>query len=72
MAGWWDSESVDELIYRIIGALPGKKMKLTAPVQYKLTGIQLFNLQSKQRAFIVGERHYDLGICSFKTCWIGE
>jgi len=47
-------------------------MKLTAPVQYILTGIQLFNLQSKQRAFIVGERHYDLGICSFKTCWIGE
>lgn len=40
MAGWWDSESFDELIYRIIGALPGKKMKLTAPVQYKLTGIQ--------------------------------
>lgn len=66
MAGWWDAERVDELICRILRATLENKIKLNSSFQYKLATIQLFNLQSKRRAFIVGEKHYDLGNTLFQ------
>ncbi len=61
MDGWWDCDAIDELIARIFLAdLPGK-IKGNWRVALHVLRAQLFNLQSKRRAYQVGEHHYDLG-----------
>jgi cyclopropane-fatty-acyl-phospholipid synthase len=61
MEGWWDAERVDELICKILQADLRKNVKLKWPLLFQLLKARLFNQQSKYRAFINGERHYDLG-----------
>ena len=61
MDKWWEVEKLDELIYRILKAQLDKKIRLKFSILSKLVTSRLFNLQSKQRAFIIGEKHYDLG-----------
>ena len=61
MEGWWDAEKVDELIYRILVSRIDEKIHLKFSILLKLFVDRFFNLQSKRRAFIVGEKHYDLG-----------
>jgi cyclopropane-fatty-acyl-phospholipid synthase len=60
MDGWWDCDQVDELITRILRARldeqVGRVGWLWASLKARLT-----NLQSSQRAWQVGEMHYDLG-----------
>ena len=64
---WWDSESVDELICKILRARLDKKVRRKFILILKLINARIFNLQSKKRAFIIGERHYDLGNNLFKN-----
>jgi len=61
MDGWWDIEKLDEFISRIIRAQLDEKIKRKNSALLQLFILKLYNLQSKQRAFIVGEKHYDLG-----------
>ncbi|MCK9413971.1 MAG: class I SAM-dependent methyltransferase [Prolixibacteraceae bacterium] len=61
MAGWWDAEKVDETIFRILRARLDGKVRKKIGIALKLFALKLFNLQSRRRAFIVGERHYNLG-----------
>ncbi len=62
MDGWWDADDLTELLRRILrsGAdqdVPGQKIG-----KFFVDGLnRVVNLQSKSRAFIVGEKHYDLG-----------
>lgn len=60
MDGWWDCEQLDEFAHRTLRA------NLEQHIGYgwyelwqALRGV-LANLQSQSRAFIVGQRHYDL------------
>jgi cyclopropane-fatty-acyl-phospholipid synthase len=60
MDGWWDVEQLDEFFFRLL------RIDLSAvemPLQRKLTYLKdrLINRQSKGRAVIVGEKHYDRG-----------
>ena len=59
--GWWDAERVDELIERILAAHLNEKAKRKFSILFNLFALQFLNLQTKRRAFIVGEKHYDLG-----------
>ena len=61
MDGWWDADKVDELICKILQAQLDEKIKRKFSILFSLFVSSLFNLQSKSRAFIIGERHYDLG-----------
>jgi len=61
MDGWWDVEKLDEMIYRIIRADLQNKVKSNFKVALQLAGFYLINMQARRRAFIIGERHYDLG-----------
>lgn len=61
MDGWWDVERLDEMIYRIVRADLQNKVKRNLKIALQLAGFYLFNMQSRNRAFIIGERHYDLG-----------
>ena len=61
MDGWWDVEKLDEFIYQILRAQLDEKIRRKFSIILRLLTMQLFNLQSRSRAFIVGEKHYDLG-----------
>ena len=52
---------LDEFIYQILNARLDEKIQRKLAILLTLLGARLFNLQSKKRAFIVGEKHYDLG-----------
>jgi cyclopropane-fatty-acyl-phospholipid synthase len=61
MDGWWDVEKLDEFIYLIIRAKLDERIKRKLSILIRLFKVKVFNLQSKRRAFIVGEKHYNLG-----------
>jgi cyclopropane-fatty-acyl-phospholipid synthase len=60
MDGWWDVESLDGLLYRLLDARIDERVRGVAAVFDGLRA-HLFNLQSRRRSFVVGKRHYDLG-----------
>ncbi|MGB8714222.1 MAG: cyclopropane fatty acyl phospholipid synthase [Onishia taeanensis] len=61
MEGWWECDQIDEMIHRMLRHGLGERAH--TPTERMLYRLQngLFNLQSKARAYIVGEAHYDLG-----------
>ena len=61
MDGWWDCERLDELVSR--GLRSGLHHSIRNNWRFVLFFFfcRLFNLQSARRAFIVGEKHYDIG-----------
>ncbi len=61
MDGWWTSEQPDEMIHKILSAHLEKKIKINIPLFLIYIRSILFNMQSKTRSFIVGEKHYDTG-----------
>jgi cyclopropane-fatty-acyl-phospholipid synthase len=61
MDGWWDCDKLDEFFYRVIRAQIQNNIKKNWGLVYQLMLARLLNLQSRNRAFQIGERHYDLG-----------
>ncbi|MDR5906712.1 cyclopropane fatty acyl phospholipid synthase [Franzmannia qiaohouensis] len=61
MDGWWECPRIDEMACRLLMHGLGERAHTPSErLMYRLqTGF--FNLQSKARAYIVGEAHYDLG-----------
>ena len=65
----WDCHALDDLFYHLLSfdldekLGGGTKLRLLAEIIRQ----HLFNLQSKQRAFQVGEQHYDMGNDVFET-----
>lgn len=70
MDGWWDCTSLDEFFNRILSAGLHSRVKSRAASLYSLKA-RLFNLQSRIRAFRVGEHHYDIGNDLFQ-CMLDE
>ncbi len=60
MDGWWDTESLDELIYRLYASKSEKKNG-NLPSKIDMCKARLMNQQSKIRAQKVAHVHYDLG-----------
>jgi cyclopropane-fatty-acyl-phospholipid synthase len=63
MDGMWDVERLDEFFHRIIKANVNQKLYTRNKISLLLNVARhrLFNLQSKARAWQVGEQHYDTG-----------
>ena len=61
MDGWWDALSVDEFISHVLSAKLQEKIHPTFALITAFLNAKIFNLQSRSRAFEVGEKHYDLG-----------
>ena len=61
MEGWWDAVQIDEFICQILKAHLDEKIQRKLSILLRLLSARIFNLQSKSRAFIIGEKHYDLG-----------
>lgn len=67
MDGWWDAESIDQLLFKILRADLQEKISRNYKVALTLAGFWLINMQARHRAFQIGERHYDLGNELFKN-----
>ncbi|MBU1166779.1 cyclopropane fatty acyl phospholipid synthase [Patescibacteria group bacterium] len=67
MDGWWDSEAIDEMIAKIISAKLDKEVKVTPGLILEYLKARVVNLQNKNRAFLIGEKHYDVGNDLYKT-----
>ncbi|MGH8354315.1 MAG: class I SAM-dependent methyltransferase, partial [Pseudomonas sp.] len=59
--GWWDCPKLDEFAYRALLANVDEQIPMSLHEGWLLLRGFLANLQSRARAFVVGERHYDLG-----------
>ncbi len=59
--GWWDCQRLDEMICRILRSGLEDKVRGNFKYLLRLLPAVLFNLQSKRRARMIADRHYDLG-----------
>lgn len=60
MDGWWDSESLDQLVARLIKSHLDEQFKSFILI-IDAVKAKLLNRQSSSRAFLVGKNHYDIG-----------
>jgi cyclopropane-fatty-acyl-phospholipid synthase len=61
MDGWWECQKLDEFFFRILSKDIERKVKKNWVLLAGGLGARIFNLQSKKRAFWIGQRHYDIG-----------
>ena len=61
MGGWWDCTALDEFFSKIIRAQIQDGTKKNPGLVYQVLLARLLNRQSRNRAFQIGEKHYDLG-----------
>lgn len=59
--GWWDCQAIDQFITRAMLAQLEKKFMSESYFVMQALKSRLFNRQSRNRAFEVGIKHYDLG-----------
>jgi cyclopropane-fatty-acyl-phospholipid synthase len=58
--GWWDCDQLDELVNRAQSA--DLVRQLISPTTIaRVAQAKVMNLQSRRRAFTIGEHHYDIG-----------
>ena len=61
MDGWWECERLDMFFSSVLRAGLEKQLPRHFKDTLRIASARLFNLQSKKRAWIVGNEHYDLG-----------
>ncbi len=61
LKGEWDCAHLDEFFYRVLGANLERKIKKSKLLLLKILLVKFINLQSQHRAWMVGQKHYDLG-----------
>lgn len=61
MDGWWEAEHLDETFFQILKSDLYQQQKFNLHQLGSWLQAFLLNLQSQSRAFIVGEKHYDIG-----------
>ncbi len=61
MDGWWDCPHLDQFFHRLLTADIQGRVRGSWLHLLRLVPALLFNLQSRSRAHIIAEEHYDLG-----------
>ena len=67
MDEWWDCERLDEFFCRILRSQIESKVKQNWILLFEVLLARIFNMQSKKRAFQIGEKHYNLDNELFKN-----
>ncbi len=67
MDSWWDCERLDEFFFQLLRSEAENNVKKNMTLLFPVLLARMFNMQSKARAFQIGERHYDLGNELFKN-----
>ncbi len=60
MDKWWECKNLDQFFYKLFLAKIPEKIGFSLPLISGAILAKIFNLQAKNRAFQVGEKHYDL------------
>ena len=61
MDGWWGCERLDEFFYRVLRFQLETKIKQNWKLLFDILLAKVANMQSKKRAFRIGDKHYNLG-----------
>ena len=61
MDGWWDCPHLDQFFDRVLKAKLGVKAIGARRLIWHVAKAKVMNRQSKLRAYIIGEHHYDIG-----------
>lgn len=61
MDKWWDCQQLDEFFNKLLRAKLEKKVKADWGFLFQAIRARIFNMQAGQKAFDIGESHYDLG-----------
>ena len=61
MDGWWDCQRLDEFFYRVVRSQLSSKVWRSWSLLLGVLLARAVNMQSRKKAFQIGERHYDLG-----------
>ncbi|MDB5163919.1 MAG: cfa [Candidatus Saccharibacteria bacterium] len=61
MDGWWDCRRLDDMLTRVFMAQIDHKLVGNLRILLKMASTKIINPQTLRRAFVVGQRHYDLG-----------
>ncbi|MDF1653645.1 MAG: cyclopropane fatty acyl phospholipid synthase [Coxiellaceae bacterium] len=61
MQKWWDCAALDQFFFKVLSAHLDEHIKFNMRLLFQVLQRKLFNLQSKRRAFNIGEHHYDMG-----------
>jgi cyclopropane-fatty-acyl-phospholipid synthase len=61
MSGWWDCAALDECFARLLAlAIPARLRRSPKALAMALSH-RLMNVQSRRRAYVIGQHHYDIG-----------
>ncbi len=58
--GWWDCEAIDELVYRLLTSQAAEQVGWPVRLLLALDS-RFINRQRVKKAFVISQRHYDLG-----------
>jgi cyclopropane-fatty-acyl-phospholipid synthase len=61
MDGWWRCEALDQFFDRILSARIDRKVKKEKQILAAILRAKIINAQSRSKAYIIGQRHYDIG-----------
>jgi len=62
MDGWWDCEAIDQFFEKILEEQLDKKVKASSiQLLWVLLKAKIINAQNRQKAYVIGKRHYDSG-----------
>ena len=62
MDGWWDCDALDQFFEKILENRLDRKITVnTIQFLWVMLKAKIINAQKKSKAYIIGERHYDIG-----------
>lgn len=61
MDGWWDCEKLDQFFYKILSVNLDSKVYALRQLLWTALIARITNQQRKSKAYVVGEKHYDIG-----------
>ncbi len=61
MNGWWECKKLDDFFYRLLLTDITSRLGLSLPLVLGFLKAKIFNRQAVQRAFQIGEKHYNTG-----------
>ena len=67
MDGWWECEAIDQFIDRLLRLRLDTKIRATKRLVWNSIKARIVNQQRKSKAYVIGERHYDIGNDLYKN-----
>jgi len=67
MDGWWECQALDQLVDRFLKARLDTKIGAPKRLVWNAIKARIINQQRKSKAYVIGERHYDIGNDLYKN-----